>query len=88
MYQCVRATTVHKATTSVKAFLHFCTAITVQFEQDTFMVDESHGMVDIRVAASGRASFEYTFTVTPMDLTATSKFDSVLNKYKLETVMV
>ena len=44
------------------------------------MVDESDGMVDVRVAASGRTSFEYTFTITPMDLAATSKFDSVFNK--------
>ena len=49
-----------------------------------YMVDESDGMVDVRVAASGRTSFEYTVTVTPMDLTATSKFDSVFNKYKLD----
>ena len=41
------------------------------------MVNESDGMVDVTVIASGRTSFEYTFTVTPMDLTATSKFDSV-----------
>ena len=38
------------------------------------MVDESDGMVDVEVATSGRTSFEYTFTVTPMDLTATSEF--------------
>ena len=38
------------------------------------MVDESDGTVDVEVAASGRTSFEYTFTVIPMDLTATSKF--------------
>ena len=44
---CVWVTTVHKAVTPVKAFLHFCTAITVQFEQDTFMVDESDDMVDV-----------------------------------------
>jgi len=44
-----------------------------------YMVDESDGMVDIRVIASRRSSFEYTFTVTPMDLTASSNlFDSVL----------
>ena len=85
VYQCVGATTVHKAIALVKAFLHFCAAITVQFEQDMYMVDESDGMVDVRVAASGRTSFEYTVTVTPgMDLTATSKFDSVFNKYKLD----
>ena len=41
------------------------------------MVDESEGMVDVTVIASGRTSFEYTFTVTPMDLTATSKLESV-----------
>ena len=55
-----------------------CAVITVQFEQDMYMVNESDGMVDIRVFASGRTSFTYMFTVTPMDLTATSKFDSVL----------
>ena len=55
----------------------FCAAITVEFEQDMYMVDESDGMVDVTVIASGRSSFEYTFTVTPMDLTATSKFDTV-----------
>ena len=38
------------------------------------MVEESDGMVDIKVAASGRTSFEYNFTITAMDLTATSKF--------------
>ena len=53
-------------------------AITIQFEEDMYMVDESDGMVDVTLVASGRTSFEYTFTVTPMDLTATSKFDSVL----------
>ena len=57
------------------SILHFCAAITVQFEQDMYMVNESDGMVDVRVAASGRASFEYTITVTPMDLTATSKLN-------------
>ena len=41
-----------------------------------YMVDESDGMVDIRVFAFGRTSFAYKFTVTPMDLTATSKFNS------------
>ena len=55
----------------------FCAAITVQFEQDMYMVDESDGMVDVTVIASGRTSFEYTFTLTPMNLTASSKFDSV-----------
>jgi len=55
----------------------FCAAITVEFEQDMYMVDESDGMVDVTVIASGRTSFEYTFTVTPMDLTATSKLGSV-----------
>ncbi len=59
---------------NLRAFLHFCAAITVQFEQDTYMADESDGTVDVEVAASGRTSFKYTFTVTPMDLTATSKF--------------
>ena len=58
--------------------LHFCAAITVQFEQDTYMVEESDGKVDVRVAASGRTSFEYNFTVTSMDLTATSKLDGVI----------
>ena len=48
------------------------------------MVDESDDMVDVWVAASGRASFEYTFTIAPMDLTATSQLDSVFNKYKLD----
>ena len=84
VYQCVWATTVHKAIAFVKAFLHFCTAITVQFEQDTYMADESDGMVDVRVAASGRTSFEYTFTVTPMDLTATGKFDSAFSEQMLD----
>ena len=60
-----------------RAFLHFCTDITVQFEQDTYMVDESDGTVDVKVAASGRTSFNYTFTIIPMDLTATSKLDGV-----------
>ena len=41
------------------------------------MVDESDGVVDVTVIASGRTSFEYTFTVTSMDLTAASEFDSV-----------
>ena len=56
----------------------FCAVITVEFEQAMYMVDESDGMVDVTVIASGRTSFIYMFTVTPMDLTATSKFDSVL----------
>ena len=56
-----------------------CAAITVQFEQDMYMVRESDGMVDVRVVASGRTSFAYTFTVTHMDLTATSKIESVLH---------
>jgi len=43
-----------------------------------YMVDEADGMVYIRVIASIRSSFKYAFTVTPMDLTATSKLDSVL----------
>ena len=55
----------------------FCAVITVEFGQDMYMVDESDGMVDVTVIASGRTSFTYTFTVTPMDLTATSKLDSV-----------
>ena len=42
------------------------------------MVNESDGMVDVTVIISGRTSFTYTFTVTPMDLTATSTFNSVL----------
>ena len=54
---------------------NLCAAITVQFEQDMYMAEESDGMVDVRVVASGRTSFEYTFTVTPMDLTATSEFN-------------
>ena len=41
------------------------------------MVEESDGMVHVKVVASGRTSFEYTFTVTHMDLTATSKLDRV-----------
>ena len=64
-----------------ESILHFCAAIIVQFEQDTCMVDESDGMKDVRVAASGRTSFEYTFTVTPMDLTATSKLDGFYTVY-------
>ena len=64
-----------------ESILHFCAAITVQFEQDTYMVDESDGMIDVKVAASGRTSFEYTFTVTPMDLTATSKLDGLYTVY-------
>ena len=56
-----------------------CAVITVQFEQDMYMVRESDGMVDVRVVASGRTSFAYTFTVTAMDITATSKIDSVLH---------
>ena len=55
----------------------FYAVITVEFEQDMYMVDESDGVVDVTVIASGRTSFEYTFSVTPMDLTATSKLDSV-----------
>ena len=55
----------------------FCAVNTVEFEQDMYMVNESDGMVDVTVIASGRTSFEYTFTVTPMERTATSKFDSV-----------
>ena len=43
------------------------------------MVNESDGMVDVTVIASRRTSFEYTFTVTPMERTATSIFDSVLS---------
>ena len=58
-----------------------CAEITVQFEQDKYMVQESGGMVDVRVVASGRASFSYTFTVTSMDITATSKLDGVLCKF-------
>ena len=64
-----------------ESILHFCAAITVQFEQDTYMVDESDGMIDVKVATSGRTSFEYTFTVTPMDLTATSKLDGFYTVY-------
>ena len=45
------------------------------------MVVESDGMVDVKVSASGRASFEYTFTVTPMDLTATSKLNGFYTVY-------
>ena len=55
-------------------FLSFYAAITIQFEQDMYMVQESEGMVDIRVVTSGRTSFDYTFTVTSMDITATSKY--------------
>ena len=58
-----------------------CAEITVQFEQDMYMVRESEGMVDIRVVASGRTSFDYMFTVTLMDITATSKLDGILCKY-------
>ena len=45
------------------------------------MVREPDGIVDVRVVASGRTSFEYTFTVTAMDLTASSKIDSDLCNY-------
>ena len=45
------------------------------------MVEESDGTVDVRVAASGRTSFEYTFTVTSMDLTATSKLNGFYTVY-------
>ena len=45
------------------------------------MVEESDGMVDVRVAASGRTSFEYNFTVTSMDLTATSRLDGFYTVY-------
>ena len=45
------------------------------------MVRESEGIVDIRVVASGRTSFGYTFTVTSMDITAMSKLDAILFKY-------
>ena len=55
-------------------FLPFYAAITIQFEQDMYMVQESEGMIDIRVVTSGRTSFDYTFTVTSMDITAMSKY--------------
>ena len=58
-----------------------CAEITVQFEQDMYMVQESEGMVAVKVIASGRTAFQYMFTVTPMDITATSKSDGVLCKY-------
>ena len=45
------------------------------------MVEESDGTVDVRVATSGRTSFEYNFTVTSMDLTATSKLDGFYTVY-------
>ena len=57
------------------------TDITVQFEQDMYMVRESEGMVAVKVVASVRTSFKYMFTVTPMDITATSKLDGLLCKY-------
>ena len=56
----------------------FCSALVLQFEQGMYMVNESDGMVAIRVIASQRSSFEYTLTVTSIDLTASGKFDSVL----------
>ena len=58
-----------------------CAEITVQFEQDMYMVRESEGMVAVKVVASGRTSFQYMFTVPPMDITATSKLDGILCKY-------
>ena len=58
-----------------------CAEITVQFEQDMYMVRESEGMVAVIVVVSGRTSFPYTFTVTSMDITATSKLDGILCKY-------
>ena len=41
------------------------------------MVRESEGLVDIRVVASRRTFFQYTFTVTSMDIIATSKLNGV-----------
>ena len=84
MYQCYLGNHNTQGYYYCESIQYFCTAITVQFEEETYMVEESDGMVDVRVAASGRTSFEYTFTITPMDLSATSKFDSVFNKYKLD----
>ena len=56
-------------------FCHFYSEITVQIAQDMYMVRESDGVVDVKVAASEKASFSYRFTVTPMDITATSKLE-------------
>ena len=45
------------------------------------MVQEFEGMVAVKVVASGRTSFQYMFTVTPMDITATSRLNGILCKY-------
>ena len=47
------------------------------------MVQESDGMVDVMVVASGRTSFSYKFTVTPMDITAESMWVVVKLRFKL-----
>ena len=61
-------------------FCHCCSEITVQFARGMYMVRESDGMVDVMVVASGKTSFSYMFTVTAMDITATSKLEGVLVK--------
>ena len=55
----------------------FCAGITVQFEQDMYVVQESDGMVNVSVVTSGKAAFSYKLAVTSMDITATSKLDGV-----------
>ena len=62
-------------------FYSLSTDITVQFEQDMYMVRESEGILTVKVVASGRTSFKYMFTVTSMNITATSKLDGLLCKY-------
>ena len=46
-----------------------------------YMVRESDGMLTVKVVASGRTSFQYMFTVTSMNITATSKLDGLFGKY-------
>ena len=58
-------------------FYFFLAGITVQFEQDMYVVQESEGMVNVSVVTSGKAAFSYKLAVTSMDITATSKLDGV-----------
>ena len=52
------------------------------------MVRESDGMVDIIVGASGKTSFSYMFTVTPMDITAMSKLVNVVKSvFNVESIL-
>ena len=51
------------------------------------MVRESDGVVDVMVVASNRTSFSYMFTVTPMDITATSKLVGVKSIFNVEWIL-